>query len=56
VPIRAGDEVVAVFNAIFVDPEAFDEADLIYVRLIGATIELVWQLAGLSGEADRADS
>jgi GAF domain-containing protein len=56
VPIRAGDEVVAVFNAIFVAPEAFDEADLIYVRLIGATIELVWQLAGLQGEGDRADS
>jgi GAF domain-containing protein len=56
VPIRSGDEVVAVFNAIFVAPDAFDEADLIYVRLIGATIELVWQLAGLQDEADRADS
>lgn len=42
VPIEAGTDVVAVFNAIFTARDAFDEADLLYVRLIGAVIELVW--------------
>jgi GAF domain-containing protein len=46
VPIRSEDEVVAVFNSIFTSTDAFDEAELIYVRLIGTVIELVWQLAG----------
>jgi GAF domain-containing protein len=45
VPIQARENVVAVFNAIFTPPDAFDEADLIYVRLIGSVIELVWELA-----------
>jgi GAF domain-containing protein len=44
VPIRAGAKVVAVFNTIFTPPDAFDEADLLYVRLIGAAIELVWHV------------
>jgi GAF domain-containing protein len=44
VPIRLSDNVVAVFNAIFTPTDAFDQADLLYVRLIGAVIELVWQL------------
>lgn len=42
VPIEAGTEVVAVFNAIFTARDAFDEADLLYVRLVGAVIEIVW--------------
>lgn len=45
VPIRRGDRVVAVFNTVFTESDAFDEADLLYVRLIGAVIELVWSLA-----------
>ncbi|MBA2360369.1 MAG: GAF domain-containing protein [Actinobacteria bacterium] len=44
VPIEMGTDVVAVFNAIFTAGNAFDEADLLYVRLIGAVIELVWGL------------
>ena len=46
VPIRIGDDVVAVFNTIFTRTDAFDDSDLIYVRLIGAVVELVWQLTG----------
>jgi GAF domain-containing protein len=42
VPIRHREEVAAVFNVIFTASEAFDEADLLYVRLIGAVVELVW--------------
>jgi hypothetical protein len=49
VPIRKGEQPVAVFNTIFTASNAFDEADLIYVRLLGAVIELVWQLAGGPG-------
>lgn len=44
VPIEMGTDVVAVFNVIFTQGNAFDEADLLYVRLIGAVIELVWGL------------
>lgn len=52
VPIRRSDDVVAVFNTIFAAENAFDEADLLYVRLIGAVIELIWQLTGGPGEPD----
>jgi len=47
VPIRAGENTVAVFNAIFTPVNAFDEADFVYVTMTGAIIELAWQLAGL---------
>ncbi len=53
VPIRRGDRVVGVFNTIFTSPGAFDEADLLYVRLVGAVIELVWSLTnGPDGGGD----
>jgi hypothetical protein len=43
IPLHRGDHVVAIFNTIFTPKDAFDEADLIYVRLIGAVIDLIWQ-------------
>jgi GAF domain-containing protein len=43
IPIHRGDHVVAIFNTIFTPKNAFDDADLIYVRLVGAIIDLVWQ-------------
>jgi hypothetical protein len=50
IPIHRGDTVVAVFNTIFTPTNAFDEPDLLYVRLIGAVLDLVWQItAGPDG-------
>jgi GAF domain-containing protein len=54
VPIRQGDEIVAVFNTICAPPNAFDDADLLYVRQIGAVVELVWQLTGGANASVRA--
>lgn len=54
VPIRRGGVVVGVFNTIFTPTEAFDEADLLYVRLIGAVIELVWSLYGPTADEENA--
>jgi hypothetical protein len=52
VPIRRGEDVVGVFNTIFTTSSAFDEADLLYVRLVGAVLELVWSLTGGPDEGD----
>jgi hypothetical protein len=52
IPIHRGDHVVAVFNTIFTASNAFDEADLIYVRLIGAVFDLMWQITEGPGGTD----
>lgn len=45
VPIRSGEETVAVLNVISTFENAFEEADFNYVRLIGAVLNVVWSLA-----------
>jgi hypothetical protein len=50
VPIRSGAQTVAVFNTIFTPKNAFDDAELLYVRLLGAVIELVWELGDVEGQ------
>ena len=56
VPIRCGEDAVAVFNAIFTPKNAFNDAELLYVRLIGAVIELVWELGDVEGQHGGAEA
>jgi GAF domain-containing protein len=42
IPIRSGEDVVAVFNVISTQPYAFTLPDLVFVSLLGAFIDVVW--------------
>lgn len=45
VPLRAGDDVVAVLNVVSTYPFAFTAADFVFIGLIGAVIDVVWSMA-----------
>jgi hypothetical protein len=46
VPIKIGDEVVAVFNVDSSLKDAFPFADFVYINMLGAIISVVWALGG----------
>jgi hypothetical protein len=50
VPIRAGDDVVAVLNVLSTFPHAFFEPDLAFVKLVGAVLDFVWVTVLLPSE------
>jgi GAF domain-containing protein len=56
VPIRMGDEVVAVFNAISKYNKAFSPADLNYLELLGALIGMIYAVAHGRSSAPSAGS
>lgn len=51
VPIRTGDDVVAVFNVDSNLEDAFPSSDFVYVNLLGAIISVVWALGGYDPHA-----
>jgi hypothetical protein len=49
VPIRRGDQAVAVLNVISSEADAFGDEDITYAKLIGAVVEVVVALPGGGG-------